>query len=151
MALAAILPLRNALKQPASPTAGRSRLGGATGLGSQLYGLVRIAELLDDDELLDCARRIVDWFLPQRISRDNSFDVIDGTAGGILGLLAVSEAGANFEGTKMLSGGFRGLRTPRQSFGHWCSQDMHCGRTGLYREGATWGNSAAGERNESLP
>ena len=95
LALAAILPLRNALEQPVSPAAGRSKLGGASGFGSQLYGLVRIADLLDDDELYDCARRIVDWFLPQRITRDSSFDVIDGTAGGILGLLAVSEARAN--------------------------------------------------------
>ena len=94
LALAAMLPLRKALQEPISPNSGLSTLGGAVGLGSQLYALVRIAVWLGDVELLCCASKIADWFTPQRIARDNALDIIGGVAGGILGLLALSDTGS---------------------------------------------------------
>lgn len=100
-ALSALMPLRQTLQQPLSPVAGWSTLGAATGLGSQLYGLVRIAEWLADGELLDLAAQIAAWFVPQRIARDEALDVIGGAAGGILSLLAWSAARNNRDALKM--------------------------------------------------
>ena len=95
LALAALLQLRKALRQPIPPLTGRTTLGGAAGLGSQIYALVRIASWLDDEELLHLAARAAAWFVPKRIVRDEALDVFGGAAGGILGLLALSAAGSN--------------------------------------------------------
>ena len=95
LALAALLQLRKALRQPIPPLTGRTTLGGAAGLGSQIYALVRIASWLDDEELLHLASRAAAWFIPERIARDEALDVFGGAAGGILGLLALSTAGSN--------------------------------------------------------
>src|SRR5262249_3335963 len=94
LALAAMLPLRKALRQPGSAAA-VGPLGGAAGLGSQLYALVRIGPWLNDSELAELARRVAGWFVPRRIARDEALDVIGGSAGGILGLLALAQTGAN--------------------------------------------------------
>jgi lantibiotic modifying enzyme len=66
-------------------------------LGIQLYGLVRIAELLDDEELLDLGRRTLAWFIPERIALREAPDVIGGVAGGIFGLLALWSASGHDE------------------------------------------------------
>ncbi len=94
LALAAVLPLRKHLQQLNANIIGRSNLGGATGLGSQLYTLVRIAGFLRDPELLDLAGRVAHCFTSHRIDRDEALDVIGGAAGGILGLLTLFAAGA---------------------------------------------------------
>jgi type 2 lantibiotic biosynthesis protein LanM len=95
LALAGLLQLRKSLRQPIPPLTARTTLGGAAGLGSQLYALVRIAGWLDDDELLHLATRAAAWFVPKRIARDEALDVFGGAAGGILGLLTLSAAGSN--------------------------------------------------------
>ena len=95
LALAAVLPLRSSLRHPIAPVRGPYTLGAALGLGSQLYTLVRIAESLRDDELLDLAERVAVWFVPKRIAHDETLDVLGGAAGGILGLLALSAARPN--------------------------------------------------------
>jgi class II lanthipeptide synthase len=94
-AVAALMPLRKAIRQCIPPVRGRATLGGAVGLGGQLYALVRIAGWLNDDELLHLAGCASAWFIPKRIAGDEALDVFGGSAGGILGLLALSAAGAN--------------------------------------------------------
>ncbi len=95
LALSALMPLRKLLRQPFPPLTGRTNLGGAVGLGGQLYALVRIAGWLSDDELLHLAASATGWFTPKRIALDEALDVFGGSAGGILGLLAFSAARGN--------------------------------------------------------
>ena len=67
LALAAVLPLRKHLRQLNPNIVGRSNVGGATGLGSQLYTLVRIAGFIRDPELLDLTCRVAHCFTTRRI------------------------------------------------------------------------------------
>lgn len=64
-------------------------IGGASGLGSIVYALTIISELLDDPTLLHHAIAVSELFSNELISADRSLDVIGGSAGGILGLLAL--------------------------------------------------------------
>jgi type 2 lantibiotic biosynthesis protein LanM len=91
LALAALLPLRKALRQRIPAPVFRIGLGGAAGLGSWVYALVRIAGWLKDDELLRLAERAAGWFAPRRIAADENLDVFGGAAGGIVGLLALAD------------------------------------------------------------
>lgn len=95
LALSATLPLRTRLQESILSATGQSRLGGADGMGSQLYALVRIADWLGDGELLELADRIAHRFIPKRIADDNALDIIGGAAGGILGLLSLSASSRN--------------------------------------------------------
>jgi type 2 lantibiotic biosynthesis protein LanM len=95
LALAALMPLRKVLRRRAPPLTRRTDLGGAAGLGGQLYALTRIAGWLSDDELLHLAVCAAGWFIPKRIALDVALDVFGGSAGGILGLLTLSSAGGN--------------------------------------------------------
>jgi type 2 lantibiotic biosynthesis protein LanM len=95
LALAALMPLRKSLRQSVPPLTGRISLGGAAGLGGQIYALIRIARWLNDDELLSCAGRAAGWFSSKRIACDRTLDVFSGSAGGILGLLTLSAAHGN--------------------------------------------------------
>jgi type 2 lantibiotic biosynthesis protein LanM len=64
-------------------------VGGASGLGSLLYALTRIGTWLHQPELLDVARQAASLITASHIHKDRSFDVIAGSAGAILGLLAL--------------------------------------------------------------
>jgi type 2 lantibiotic biosynthesis protein LanM len=67
-------------------------LGGGTGLGSIIYALAGISDLLGDDALLDdalCAARLCTDDL---VAADRQLDVIGGSAGAILGLLRLYRA-----------------------------------------------------------
>jgi type 2 lantibiotic biosynthesis protein LanM len=100
LVLSALLPLRKALQQTASVVNRRIPLGAATGLGGQMYALARISSLIEEEEVAKVALRTMEWFTPSRIESDRSLDVIDGCAGGILGLLALSNltsAGRNLD------------------------------------------------------
>lgn len=70
----------------------RSGLGGTTGLGSILYGMVQIAALLEEDGLLFDAKRASRLITSERVGADRAFTVSDGAAGAILGLLALHRA-----------------------------------------------------------
>jgi type 2 lantibiotic biosynthesis protein LanM len=95
VALAALLPLRKQLREGVAPQNIRMILGGASGLGGQIYTLARTAEWLADDELLHLADRAAGWFVSRRIESDDTLDVFGGSAGGILGLLTLSAARPN--------------------------------------------------------
>jgi len=62
-------------------------VGGYDGWGGLLWALSHLGRLWDDRELLDEAHRIVER-LPELIAKDALFDVLNGTAGCLAGLLA---------------------------------------------------------------
>jgi type 2 lantibiotic biosynthesis protein LanM len=68
-------------------------VGGAVGLGSMIYSLVRVAELAELPQLRHDARIVTELLTPELIGADTTFDVIDGSAGAILGLLALAATG----------------------------------------------------------
>jgi type 2 lantibiotic biosynthesis protein LanM len=64
-------------------------IGGGGGLGSVIYALVRISQFLHEPALIAQAQGLADLLTLKRIAEDHFFDVIDGVAGTILGLLAL--------------------------------------------------------------
>lgn len=85
-----LAPLRSHLKGANAARLARGLgLGGASGLGSIVYALSAIGDLLGKDELLTDALRAAGLFTDELIAADRVFDVIGGSAGGILGLLKV--------------------------------------------------------------
>jgi lantibiotic modifying enzyme len=92
LALDALAPLRRRLRALLDdPEAGREplRLGGTMGLGSYLYGLVTIGDLLGEPALLDEAHEATVLITPEQIERDGQPRVQTGCAGAILALLAL--------------------------------------------------------------
>ena len=67
-------------------------IGGLSGLPSLIYGLVRISQFLEFPTLLEEAQRIASLFIPKLIATDKEFDITNGSAGVILGLLALHKA-----------------------------------------------------------
>ncbi|MBD2078639.1 type 2 lantipeptide synthetase LanM [Leptolyngbya sp. FACHB-17] len=66
-------------------------IGGATGLGSLIYALVRINQFLQEPTLLEDAERIARYITPELIATDHQLDILGGAAGAILGLLTLYE------------------------------------------------------------
>ena len=67
-------------------------IGGATGLGAAVYAFVRTAHLLGDTSLLDDVGRCADLVTLDAIAEDRNLDVISGSAGTLLALLALYDA-----------------------------------------------------------
>jgi type 2 lantibiotic biosynthesis protein LanM len=88
LALGAVQPLRQALRNYGNRTAREMGIGGAAGLGSVVYALTCVSQWLDEPTLLEDARRAAQLITAQRIAADNALDIIGGAAGAILGLLA---------------------------------------------------------------
>jgi type 2 lantibiotic biosynthesis protein LanM len=64
-------------------------IGGAMGLGSIIYALVRISQFLSEPDLLEDAKQIASLISPELLAVDRKFDIFSGAAGAILGLLAL--------------------------------------------------------------
>ncbi len=62
-------------------------LGGGFGLGSIIYSLAVISDLLNDSELLSDAHLVAELVTDELVAADRQFDVLGGSAGAILGLL----------------------------------------------------------------
>ncbi len=92
VALAALEPLQNALGRRPDHFAATMGLGGAGGLGSVVYGLVKISSLLDEPALLQHAHRTAALVSDELVARDQVLDVVGGAAGTILALVALHEA-----------------------------------------------------------
>ncbi len=88
LALGAVQPLRQALRDCGNRTARDMGIGGAWGLGSAVYALTRMSQWLDEPALLEDARRAARLITAQHITDDNVLDIIGGAAGALLGLLA---------------------------------------------------------------
>ena len=91
LALAAVRPLQSVLDRRPDRLADTMGIGGASGLGSVAYSLLRVSRLLDEPDLLE-ERRIALLISEERIASDQVLDVIGGAAGTILGLTALYEA-----------------------------------------------------------
>jgi lantibiotic modifying enzyme len=88
---ALLIPRRQLASLIAAPEADGSqiKLGGMVGLGSLLYSFLRIGTWLEDPRLIEEACNIAGLVSPERIEADVSLDVMYGTAGAILSLLAL--------------------------------------------------------------
>lgn len=64
-------------------------IGGIVGLGSMIYSLVKLRHFLGDVSLLEDAQQLAQMLTPTCITADNQFDILSGSAGAILGLLAL--------------------------------------------------------------
>ncbi|CAK0767674.1 LanM family lanthionine synthetase [Gammaproteobacteria bacterium] len=74
----------------------RFGIGAAVGIASIIYSLVKISEFLDDNVFIEDALRITRLITAEVIAADPYFDITAGTAGAILGLLALySNCGEN--------------------------------------------------------
>jgi lantibiotic modifying enzyme len=62
---------------------------GLTGVGSQVFALVRMSQFLNRPELLDDATALAEVLTPERVARDRRLDVFWGAAGAALGLLSL--------------------------------------------------------------
>jgi type 2 lantibiotic biosynthesis protein LanM len=93
LALAALQPLKEVSRGTGVTFTQRlaksSGIGGATGLGSIIYSLVRIGSFLQDGVLLEVADQVANLITPAVIDSEQQLDVIGGSAGAILGLLAL--------------------------------------------------------------
>lgn len=88
LALAGLSHLRKNLRSRNAARMARSLgVGGATGMGSIVYALTVISNLLHDRDLLADAQVAADLFTDDLIAADKQLDVMGGSAGGILGLL----------------------------------------------------------------
>ena len=89
LARGAMHPLRHALERYGARLADQLGIGGASGLGSVVYALVQLSQFLDDPALLEDARQAALLITFERIAADKTLDIIAGTAGASLGLLAL--------------------------------------------------------------
>jgi type 2 lantibiotic biosynthesis protein LanM len=90
LALAALQPLRRLSRtRPAAPVLQTMGVGTAAGLGAVVYALVRTADFLNEPALREDAMRIAGWLSDDVIRADKAFDVLSGSAGAILALLAL--------------------------------------------------------------
>jgi len=116
LALKALAPTRAKITQPSASRWARGLgIGGASGLGSVVYALTVISDLLAEPSLLHDALSTSALFSNELISADRSLDVIAGSAGGILGLLALYRKTQSREVlAKAVACGEHLLRQPRQ-------------------------------------
>lgn len=91
LALGALKPLREKLNDSESNRRllKHMGLGGIAGLGSVIYAMVLISQLLDESTLIEDAKRASTSITLDAISSDDKLDIIAGTAGTILGLLVL--------------------------------------------------------------
>lgn len=89
--LSALAPLRrklaDLLKDPARLRLG---LGGFSGLGSLIYSFLHIGSWLADPDLIREAWEISSFVVPERVAQDEQLDVVHGSAGAVLALLALA-------------------------------------------------------------
>ena len=65
-------------------------IGGLYGLGALVHTLVSVADLLGAPRWLDDAAIAASWITPRRIVRDEQYEVLFGSAGALLALLALA-------------------------------------------------------------
>lgn len=89
-ALNAVGPVRDAVRSESDLLA-LQNLGGTSGIGAVAYGLGATADLLGDSELLADATNATDFLTTELVEADETYDVVAGSAGTILGLLALHD------------------------------------------------------------
>lgn len=73
----------------------RVGLGGVSGLGSMIYSLAGAGILLDDESLVNAAGRTTELIDETLVGRDEVLDVIGGSAGLLMSLLALHDVTGN--------------------------------------------------------
>jgi type 2 lantibiotic biosynthesis protein LanM len=92
LTLRAIQPLRSYLQTAnQEDTDINVGIGGGTGFGSMIYTLAKISKFLQLPELGTDALNIANLITTSAIASDKKFDIIEGAAGAILGLLALKD------------------------------------------------------------
>ncbi|QHS56045.1 type 2 lantipeptide synthetase LanM [Mucilaginibacter sp. 14171R-50] len=71
------------------------KIGAASGIGSFIYALTRMADLLGEPDLLNDAYAASTFITKKVIDQDKHLDIISGSSGAILGLLAIYRAAKN--------------------------------------------------------
>ena len=90
LALNALAPMRNSIGgERKSSMARLLGLGGGSGIGSLIYALTFVARILGEKGLLNDALQASLLFSDEVIQLDEHLDVLDGSAGGALALLAL--------------------------------------------------------------
>lgn len=93
LCLQALAPLRREIAGLAAAPDGAGPvfelLGGLSGFGSFLYGLVQIGDLLEMPELQEEAHLLSSFLTPEAIRQDEHLDVMFGSAGALLALLVL--------------------------------------------------------------
>lgn len=91
LTVAALRPLRQTLgdKRARTDLADSIGIGGMTGMGSLLQPLILLHRWLDDGGLLAMARQTAEAITPVRIEADSLYNIKSGSAGALLGLLAL--------------------------------------------------------------
>lgn len=93
LALKSLVPLRREIHElvgdPEKARGLRHSIGGLSGIGSLVYGLVRIGEALGDSSVVDDGQAAATLLNADRIAADDKLDVMSGSAGAILALLAL--------------------------------------------------------------
>jgi Lantibiotic modifying enzyme len=85
----ALRPIRERLRSSSPAYADEYGIGGACGAASAIYALLRAGTLLNDGAVFDDALLAAHQITPYAIARDSRFDVLYGSAGAILALLAL--------------------------------------------------------------
>lgn len=120
LALGAVRPLGQALRDYGNRTSRDMGIGGASGLGSVIYALTRMSQWLDEPALLEDARRAASLITVKQIADDKALDIIAGAAGTILGLLALYDvSGEQTVLDKAITCGQHLLRTRTESKTGW--------------------------------
>ena len=88
MAYSTIALMRRWFKKARPSEISELGIGGCSGLGSIVYSLVSLGKLLDDPALLEESQHAASLFKEKDVDSDKVFDVLAGSAGAILGLLA---------------------------------------------------------------
>ncbi len=92
---AGILPLQHEIARLAAEPDRADHIphgiGGLSGLGSIVYALVRLGDLLDQPALYRDAHALASLITPARIAEDRSLDIMLGSAGAALALLALDQ------------------------------------------------------------
>jgi type 2 lantibiotic biosynthesis protein LanM len=91
LATEAIDPVVDALDADDTPQSVQ-KFGAGHGAGSLLYGLVRLAEWLEEPQYLVAAERVSDYVTPDRLASAEALDLIGGVAGVVPGLLTLHAA-----------------------------------------------------------
>ncbi|OUL26882.1 hypothetical protein BV378_12215 [Nostoc sp. RF31YmG] len=72
-------------------------IGGAVGGGAIVYVLTRVSQFLEESTLLEDATQVASLISSDIVAADKYFNIISGTAGAILGLLALHTISPNSE------------------------------------------------------
>lgn len=93
LALAALRPIEMVMKsEEPSRLLEQEGIGICNGLGSVVYSLTVVAALLDEEKLIDLARRVALEITDAKIARDRQLDMEGGAAGAIIALLELFNA-----------------------------------------------------------